>query len=147
MKAQAVIKYDNGNRRTVYIHADHADLEGRFDWATTSERNSDQGYHLLADGTVEQVRYRDGEIQSRERLAAQWEREAPEGYTVSGTDEMVAVGIEALEALRAACAERGEEVEVAEIRVYENCPIEAVFVDDNGAETLVWNRDKGWVER
>lgn len=69
---KAVIRYDNGNRRTVFIHPDNADLKGRFQWATATERNSDRGYHLNSNGTVESVTYREGEIKSRLKLAAQW---------------------------------------------------------------------------
>lgn len=69
------------------------------------------------------------------------------GYAVHGSREMIDVGIEALEALRTFLRENSDEsTEVAEIRIYENMPVEVVVCDDMGAETMVWCRD-GWVDR
>lgn len=65
------------------------------------------------------------------------------GYTVNGSREMLSVGIEALESLEALIA-RHDDADVAEIRIYENMPIEAVVCDDDGATTYVWTRH-AWV--
>jgi hypothetical protein len=69
------------------------------------------------------------------------------GYTVNGSREIIDVGIEALEALRG-LIERNESLgaEVAEIRLYENMPIEAVLGFDWGFQTWVWTRH-AWVAK
>ena len=66
-------------------------------------------------------------------------------WNVNGTREMVSRGVEALEALEAEIALRGEDYEAAEIRIYENMPIEAVICGDMGAYTIFWNGES-WVE-
>jgi len=65
------------------------------------------------------------------------------GYTTHGSREMIEVGTEALEALRG-LLDRHDDAEVAEFRVYENTPVEAVVCDDLGFTTYVWTRT-AWV--
>lgn len=72
---------------------------------------------------------------------------ATKGYLVYGSSEMLEVGAEALEAMRAYLRERENiGAEVAEIRIYENMPIEAVVCHDDGHDWLVWDR-KAWIPK
>lgn len=69
------------------------------------------------------------------------------GYVVNGSEEMLSVGAEALEALRAFIRRNAfADAEVAEIRIYENTPIEAVIGFDWGFQTWVWTRH-AWVAK
>lgn len=67
------------------------------------------------------------------------------GYTVNGTREMLAVGVEALQALQSVIDDLGEDAEVAEIRIYENMPVEVVVAHEYGFDTYVWTRE-AWVK-
>lgn len=67
-------------------------------------------------------------------------------FRVNGTREMVYEGGRALEALPGAMEamfvthfDDDNEPEVAEIRIYENMPIEALIMDNYGEFLLVWN--------
>jgi hypothetical protein len=62
-------------------------------------------------------------------------------WAVNGTRDMVEEGQRALAAWDAP-----EDQELAELRVYENLPIEALVMDEYGVLTLLrWNR-REWVE-
>jgi hypothetical protein len=69
------------------------------------------------------------------------------GYIVSGYREIIDVGIEALEALRA-LIERNESLgaEIVDIRLYENRPIDALLRFDWGTQIWVWTRH-AWVAK
>lgn len=71
---------------------------------------------------------------------------ALKGYTVNGSREIIEVGIEALEALRDLLNALNNDTEVAEIRIYENMPVEIVLGDDGGFTTYVWTRH-AWIAR
>jgi len=66
-------------------------------------------------------------------------------YRTLGAHEMVTVGIEALESIRPLLATLGEDAEVAEIRIYENMPIEILVVDEVSTRRFHWNRWQ-WLE-
>jgi hypothetical protein len=67
------------------------------------------------------------------------------GYTVNGWRAMVEIGTAALDGLRDLLLKFGEDGDVAEIRIYENMPIEAVvYHPDYEFATYVWDGEK-WV--
>jgi len=70
---------------------------------------------------------------------------AVRGYVTTGSREMVEVGAEALAALPAYLEAVGDGCEVAEIRIYENLPIEAVVTEDHGFHWITWTRE-AWVK-
>lgn len=64
-------------------------------------------------------------------------------WGVTGTQDMIEQGVFALTQLKQTLP---EDQELAELRVYENTPIEALVMDEYGVLTLLrWNR-KRWVE-
>jgi hypothetical protein len=69
------------------------------------------------------------------------------GYTVNGVGAMVEQGTRALEALDKLAERRDDDYTVAEIRIYENTPIEALVWDEEGItfDTLVWDGE-AWVK-
>lgn len=67
-------------------------------------------------------------------------------FNVNGTRQMIYEGVLALQALQAEVELRGEDYEAAEIRIYENMPIEAVICGDMGAYTVVWNGEH-WIDK
>jgi hypothetical protein len=72
---KALIRYtNNGHTRTVNVHADFSDGSK---WALPGRSNSNTGYMLNGDGTVERQRFgtgrNEGECLSAEVLDATWE--------------------------------------------------------------------------
>jgi len=63
---------------------------------------------------------------------------------VSGSSQMVAEGVLALEALPDLLLSIGDDAEVSEIQIWENTPITASICVDLGHVTYGWNFDR-WV--
>jgi len=64
---KAVIKYQNGNKRTVYLQQEIGGSGGSF-WATNGPANSNSGWSLYRDGLVVREQY---DSRSNERLSSQ----------------------------------------------------------------------------